>query len=88
MIFIIFILFPYLISSLLLQNGSTALIKASWNGRHLDIVRTLLQCGGDLNAQNKVRNQTNDDDDDDDDDDNTINYLDYDDDDDDDDCCY
>ena len=29
---------------------------ASQNG-HLDIVRTLLECGGDVNAQNKVRNQ-------------------------------
>ena len=29
---------------------------ASFNG-HLDIVRTLLDGGGDINAQNKVRNQ-------------------------------
>ena len=31
-------------------------MRASWYG-HLDIVRTLLDGGGDLNAQNKVRNQ-------------------------------
>ena len=24
---------------------------------HLDVVRTLLECGGDINAQNKVSNQ-------------------------------
>ena len=29
---------------------------ASWNG-HLDIVRTLLDGGGDINAQTNVRNQ-------------------------------
>ena len=29
---------------------------ASWNGK-LDIVRTLLDGGGDLNVKNKVRNQ-------------------------------
>ena len=29
---------------------------ASYNG-HLDIVRTLLESGGDINAQNNVRNQ-------------------------------
>ena len=29
---------------------------ASWNGHH-DIVRTLLESGGDLNAMNNVRNQ-------------------------------
>ena len=29
---------------------------ASWNG-HLDIVRTLLECRGDINAKSKVRNQ-------------------------------
>ena len=31
-------------------------MRASENG-HLDIVRTLLDAGGDLNAQNNVRNQ-------------------------------
>ena len=29
---------------------------ASWNG-HLNVVRTLLDGGGDVNAKNKVRNQ-------------------------------
>ena len=29
---------------------------ASWKG-HLDIVRTLLDGGGDINVKNKVRNQ-------------------------------
>ena len=52
----IFILFSYLISSLLLQNGFTALIWASWNG-HLNVVRTLLDSGGDINAKDNVSNQ-------------------------------
>ena len=31
-------------------------MRASWNG-HLDIVRTLLGGGGDVNAKTDVRNQ-------------------------------
>ena len=31
-------------------------MMASWNG-HLDIVRTLLDGGGDINVKNNVRNQ-------------------------------
>ena len=31
-------------------------MRASWNG-HLNVVRTLLDGGGDVNAQNKVRNE-------------------------------
>ena len=31
-------------------------MKTSWNG-HLDIVRTLLDGGGDINAKSNVRNQ-------------------------------
>ncbi len=42
--------------SLLLQDGSTALIWASYNG-HLDIVRTLVEAKADINAKCKVRNQ-------------------------------
>ena len=56
MIFIIFILFSYLISSLLLQDGITGLIWASGNG-HLDIVRTLQEGGVDVDVKDKVRNQ-------------------------------
>ena len=57
MIFIIFILFSYLISSLLLQwNGGTALISASLNGK-LEVVRTLLEAKADVNAESEVRNQ-------------------------------
>ena len=56
-------------------------MRASRDG-HLEVVRTLLDCGADVNAQNEVRDQTNDDDDD---NSNTFNYLDDDADDDD---CY
>ena len=35
--------------------GSTALMASE--NCHLDIVRTLLEAGGDLNVKNKVRNQ-------------------------------
>ena len=49
---------------------------------NLEVVRTLLDGGGDINVKSNVRIQM----DDDDDDNNTINYLDYDDDDDD--CCF
>ena len=55
---------------------------ASYYG-HLDIVRTLLEAGADLNAQSNVRNQMIDDDDN---NNNTFYYLDYDDHDGD--CCY
>ena len=55
MILMIFILLSYLISSLLLQGGFTALMRANYNG-HLDIVRTLLEGGGDINAKDNVRN--------------------------------
>ncbi len=72
MIFIIiYFLFPYLISSLLLQDGWTALMLASWKG-HLEVVRTLLESGANVNAKNNVRKKSNDNDN------NyiTINYLD------------
>ena len=36
--------------------GDTALMGASRNG-HLNVVRTLLEAGALVNAQNKVRNQ-------------------------------
>ena len=37
----------------LLQEGNTALIRASENG-HLEVLRLLLNAGADSNVQNKV----------------------------------
>ena len=39
------------------KDGQTALMGASDNG-HLDVVRTLLEGGADVNAQTEVSNQT------------------------------
>ena len=46
----------YIISSLLLQYGFTALMYANKKGSE-EIVRTLLECRADVNAQSNVRNQ-------------------------------
>jgi ankyrin repeat protein len=53
--FYFLLFYLYHIFLLLLQDGFTALIEASLDGHH-QVVRTLLENGAAVNAQNKVRN--------------------------------